>query len=327
MSPSRSPPVNRESRDMMDAKRRQHRFGHPIVVAVMCALLMTFGDIADASASSDRAASGPRILPVVTLKTGGEASYWWQTPSDPQWTAFDDTLRETLDREGVRTVDFSDPPRISQIYQRPDLSLQNAAALCSLLDVHRLLHGTVTVREFSPGPAHGTTLAVAWADLQFVDTGGRAPTVLQEVSIDRTATAPTVDVAIEKVQRRVGEAAGDIVGRITRGSDGRTGFSREEPMIGIWGARKAATLERLRRRMEQADEVGSVVRTWAAEGVVGFEVNPGQQDPARRVEYVARTILEERMPWVTLRRRDREISGMVSLEVTDENVESDSAAR
>lgn len=312
---------------MMDAKRRQHRVGQTIAVVVMCVLLMTFGDSADASESSDRAASGPRILPVVTLKTDDGASYWWQTPSDPQWTSFDETLRATLNREGVRTVDFSDPPRISRIYQRPDLSLQNAAALCSLLDVHRLLHGTVTVRAFSPGPAHGTTLAVARAELQFVDTGGRAPTVLQEVSIDRTATAPTVDVAVEKVQQRVGVAAGDIVGRITRGSNRRAGFSREEPLVGIWGARKAATLERLRRKMEQADEVDAVARRWAAEGVVGFEVNPGQQDPARRIEYVARTILEDRMPWVTLRRRDREISGMVSLEVTDETIKSDSATQ
>lgn len=309
----------------VESKRRQHIIGRTMAVVVTSALLVMFGHNAESTESSDGAASGPRILPVVTLKTGAEASYWWQTPSDPQWTPFDDRLRKTLEREGVRTVDFTDTPRISQIYQRPDLSLQNAAALCSLLDVRRLLHGTVTVREFSPGPAHGTALAVARADLQFVDTGGRAPTVLQEVAIDRTATAPSMDVAIENVQRRVGEAAGEIVGRITRGSDGRTGFSREEPMIGVWGARKAATLERLQRKMQKADEVDTVVRRWAAEGVVGFEVNPGQQDPARRIEYVARTILEDRISWVTLRRREREISGMVSLEVTDEKIESDAA--
>jgi hypothetical protein len=303
-------------------------------VALAVGLLGSARLHAQSSEPSDQATgqqvqTGPRILPVVTLQDASDESesYWWRTPQEPAWTPFDVALRRQLAQSGVRTIDFSEPPRISRIYQRPNLSLQNAAALCSLLDVTRLLHGRVSVQRHVPGPSHGMTLAQATAELRLVDTGARAPTVLQEVTIERVATAPTIDTAVKRVQQQVAKAASSVVARISSRSGGRMAIDRTEPLIGVWGARRAMSLQTLKSLMLEADGVNTVELRWAAEGVVGFEINPKSKDSTNTISYVARYILKQKIDALSVRRREQEVSGLVSLEVTDERGANGSKSR
>ncbi|MFB6264932.1 MAG: hypothetical protein ABEL76_15115, partial [Bradymonadaceae bacterium] len=69
--------------------------------------------------------------------------FWWKSAAGPAWTETDRALQRHLRRRGLRTSAPDDETRISRIYRHPNLSVDNATALASVLRERRVLVGEV----------------------------------------------------------------------------------------------------------------------------------------------------------------------------------------
>jgi hypothetical protein len=244
--------------------------------------------------------------------------YWWSNPTQPAWTETDTALRDALEQAGVRVLRPADDVRISSIYRRPDLSVDNAAALASIVGANRVLTGRITIDRTRDAPVWGMKAVGVRADLKLIDTSGSEAAVLRQFQFERDffrgeARTPLVDRAREAVASTTAE----LLNRTLVASSGPIGpIDPKEPGIALYGLTKASALETLRDRLMEAEFVDDVGVAWATDGVVVLEINPAARDGDALVRRAGRLLESTDIRGLRLRRRDSGPGGTIAWNVT-----------
>src|SRR5690606_94621 len=124
--------------------------------------------------SASASASGGILLAVTETAPDGTQSYWWTSPESPAWSAFDDSLRTTLNELGLAVIDpqtMANPPKVSRVvYGDAPLSTTNALNLGSLFGASRVISGEVQVEDTAPSPVFGEAGARVTVSLHIYST-------------------------------------------------------------------------------------------------------------------------------------------------------------
>jgi hypothetical protein len=261
--------------------------------------------------SSDQKKRGSNLLMLVSQKVvsagddGSEIGYWWSNPTEPQWTGTDRSLISALDESGVSPMKPAGDVRISRIYRTPDLSVDNAAALASLLDARRAILGRVTYRRHQGRLLGGLDAVEARARLQLVDVASAEPSVIRDFEINRAYFGDQPDALLERAQQSVSQVAGRLLGRTVGAASGPIGITTGEPLLAFRNLQKGAAMEVIRSTLGQLDVVDSLRIRWASEGIVAFELNPAKRDESGSIDYATRSLLNHSFKHLRLSRRDR----------------------
>lgn len=282
------------------------------VLAIAAAVAVTAGLSATAAAQS--AESGGRLLLLVneTVERPGEGGvttrYWWQDPADPQWTETDRILTSELREVPGQVVEPTGETRISKIYRRPELSLDNAASLASLLGARRVVVGNVRYEYSNATDLPGLRAVHVDATLQLVDAASAEPKVLRSFETSRSMFgAGDLEKLGERARKDVAGRAADLLGRVLTAASGRVGVESSEPVLAFHDLRRGAALDRIRTFVAELDEVDEFRVRWASEGLVAFVVNPGAEDSQEALEYVTKAVAEHQFDRMRVTRR--ELSG------------------
>lgn len=288
-----------------------------VALAVMTLALGAF--VAEA-----QAAGGQAVLTLVTehveqdADTGSATRYWWSNPTEPAWTQTDTALRKAFDDAGVRTLRPADDVRISSIYRRPDLSVDNAAALASIVGANRVLTGRITLDRSLASPLWGVEAVGVRADLKLLDTSGSEAAILREFEFERElyrgqGRIPLVD----KARRAVADTTAALLNRTLVASSGPIGpVDSGEPGLALHGLKRAAVLEMLRNRLVEAEFVDAVGIAWATDGVIVLEINPDSRDGDALVRRAGRLLESVDVRGLRMRRRDTSPAGALGWDVT-----------
>ncbi len=261
-----------------------------------------------------------------------EVGYWWANPAEPRWTATDRALEEALGETGVETMAPSGEVRISRIYRTPDLSLDNAASLASLLGARRVVVGEVVYRPASRGVLPGYEGMRVEGRLRVVDVASSEPSVLRTLDVERSVYAQARNSKQreddraslrERVERRFSSAVGRLLERTVAAAAGDVGLEDSEPLLAFRNLRYGRALELVREFLVELDTVSGTRVRWGSEGRIALEINPGARDAQKNVDYAARTLVAHDFDQMTIRRREeRGDSGSARLEFVVELAES-----
>jgi len=261
-------------------------------------------------ATAQSAGSGGKMLLLVreTVARPGEGGsttrYWWQNPSDPQWTETDRILKSKLQDVPGRIVEPMGETRISEIYRRPELSIDNAASFASLLGARRIIVGNVRYEYSNAGDLPGLRAVHVDATLQLVDAASARPEVLQSFETSRSIfAADDLEEIGERARESVAGRAAELLGRVLTAASSRVGVESSEPVLAFHDLERGAALDRIRTFVGQLEEVDQFRIRWASEGLVAFAVNPGAEDSEQVLEYVTKALAEHQFDQMRLTRR------------------------
>lgn len=274
--------------------------GFAAVVALMG--LMVTASTAMADQQGDVAVLLTEVVEPGVVDDDQQIGFWWSSAGEPRWTGSDEMVFEALQQAGVTprqpgTVD------ISRIYRRPDLSVDNAAQLGRLLGVDRVLVGEVVYSPVGPVPPLGHRGVQARADVTLVPSGNSDAVALDQFTVTRQVFEhPGEDGTIRVFEDRpgglidharevTGSALGEVMGQSFRRASGRVGVDSDQQLLALRDVQRAAHLETIREMLVGLDEVASVVKRWAAEGVIALEIEPADPRDDDAADY-ARRVLE-----------------------------------
>lgn len=307
---------------------RRSRFWPIVVVGLVLAVAL----VPEArAASGDGSGGGGDLLFLVTEKTERgdrdrpEVGYWWSNPGEPQWTGTDRALREALGEADIDSLEPGGDVRISRIYRTPDLSLDNAASLASILDARRIVVGEVVYRpvdgEVLPGH-HGMQVD---GELRVVDVASSEPSVIRTLNVERSVFAAAdgqgsgADGASglrEQAERRFASAVSGLLERTVAAAAGEIGVDAAEPLIAFRDLRYGRALKIVREFLANLDTVSATRIRWGAEGRIALELNPGTRDARKDVDYAARTLVEHNFEQMSIGRPQQGGSRDGRLELT-----------
>jgi hypothetical protein len=224
------------------------------------------------------AAADAQILPLITERSGGSSSFWWEEPADPAFSDFEQALLREAAGLIIDVSTLSDPPGVSRIYRVPDLSATNARNLGGLFEANQVLVGDLVVGESEM--AAGGFFWVAEAEISY-----RLLSVDVEVThaesrrifLGRgTDAAAARDAAVS----HAAEYLAEVVSRLQSRLDPTAEADATSPTLLLIGLERAATLVALKGELRRHGEIVTDVReVWASEGVIALEVElaPGKQ--------------------------------------------------
>lgn len=231
------------------------------------------------------------LVLVTEVDAAGEPTFWWSS-STPAWTATDAQLRGALEREGAGFATPGTTANLSKIYRRPDPTDANALAMASVLGHDRVLVGTATVTRSALAPLGSVGVSVR-LDVRLLTAGNGAPEVLNRFDLTRVSWALTQDEADEAARAEAAAAlARALTGAISR-SVGPVGIASTELRLGVRDAGTTGHLDAVRRALLGYAGVTDVGVSWASEGIVVLEVNPGVSDPSASVKQYASLLSRE----------------------------------
>ena len=287
------------------------KVGRWITVAALVCLLSPAAVHGQEEGAGSEKRRGSHLLMLVSQQVASadsgasEIGYWWSNPTEPQWTGTDRSLLSALEESGVSPMKPAGDVRISRIYRTPDLSVDNAAALASLLDARRAILGRVTYRRHSGRLLGGLHGVEARATLQLVDVASAEPSVIRKIEISRSYFGEDPEGLLERSQQSVATVAGRLLGRTIGSASGPIGIATSEPLLAFRNLQKGAAMEVIRSTLGQLDVVESLRIRWASEGIVAFELNPAKRDESGSIDYATRSLLNHSFKHLRLSRRDR----------------------
>lgn len=262
------------------------------------------------AASGKGSGGGGDLLFLVTEKTERagadrpEADYWWSNPSEPQWTGTDRALQESLAEADIETLEPAGNVRISRIYRTPDLSLDNAASLASILDARRIVVGEVVYRPIDGEVLPDSRGMQVDGELRVVDVASSDPTVIRTLDVERSVFA-SADAGEgkgagaagpgglrERAERRFASAVSGLLERTVAAAAGAIGVDSSERLLAFRDLRYGRALKLVREFLGDLDTVSATRVRWGAEGRIALELNPGTRDARKEVDYAARTLVE-----------------------------------
>ena len=272
------------------------------------------------------------LLMLVTEKVVGpegseEVGYWWSNPTSPEWTGTDEALEEALAKTNARALTPSDDVRISSIYQTPDLSLDNASALSSIVGARRTVVGTVRYERRPVERLAGLGRVDVDGTLQLVDVTSSEPSVVRTIEVERTLFESRAegdadgegeaDALLERARGRFASVAGALLGRTVAASSGPVGLETRERLLGFHDLKHGRALELLEQFLAELDVVEATRVRWASEGMVAVELNPGGHDDPETVDYATRALASHSFERMSIRRRERaeKTDGLVEFDV------------
>lgn len=233
------------------------------------------------------------------LETQPGPRAWWVNGEEPAWTESDTLLFDQLLSQGVAVL-RPESIHISRIYRRPLLPLANAAQLGGLLGATRVLVGTITYAPLEPMPPLRRAGIAVTAEVELAGTGGTDGVSMQRFTVSRKVYGEETETLMLEALQEGTRALGDVMGRSLRRARGKIGVETAVPLLALRNLQTAETLERLRGRMLELDEIDSVEIRWASEGVVALEINEEGASSLDLIEYVASVIENHRFEnfWV-----------------------------
>lgn len=275
---------------------------------------------ADAQEGGPERAGRTSLLTLVTEKVQrpddkkATTHYWWSNPTKPQWTGTDRALKEALESTSARALTPPGDIRISRIYRTPDLSIDNAAALASILGARRIVFGEVVYRPTPSKVLSGKTRVQVDGAVQIVDVSSSEPSVLRTVKVhrslyvdrDREEGGDGPNSALDQARKGFAAVAGRLIGRSVAASSGPVGIDSAEHLLAFRDLERGRALDLVGSFLSELKRVEATRVRWASEGVVTLEVNPGQQDPWETVDYAARALASHKFDRMTLKRRSGE---------------------
>lgn len=284
-----------------------------LVVAILCAVPAEVR----AQDPPDAGGASAQILPLVTekvVRAGEEAKpqvqFWWQNATEPNWTGTDRALRDALLSSSARLMQPSGDVRVSRIYRRPELSIDNAAALASVLDARRILVGEVTYTVRGGSVLPRSKSIGADATLQLVDVASSEPTVIQTIRFERTLYGDSpAEKLLEQARKEVGKGAGALLDRTVAAASGPVGIDSEEGYLVFHDVAHGEALERIRSFLADLDVVEKIRVRWASEGLVALEVDPRGEKETDAVAYAGRTLVNHKFDQMTVQRRQKSLGG------------------
>lgn len=254
-----------------------------------------------AMAISPLAAADDGLLVLVTEETaddtGVEQSYWWASGATPAWSPTDVALRDALRGSGAGFSEPGDISTLSKIYRRPTPTDVNATAMATVFGRTKVLVGTVRYRATALRPLGlvGWTAEVA---VRLVDKGSSGAQVLRSVTLDRSRWAGSDDEARTALRADVATAIAAAVSGGLRRNTAPVGLDAQELMIGIVAPSSRAAIDGVRQKLQSLAGVTGVQESWAAEGIVVMEINPGTVDARESIQqYVALLTTEGAGRW------------------------------
>lgn len=230
--------------------------------------------------------------------------FWWSNPTSPQWSDTDRTFVAALKERGVQPMEPGGDARISRIYRRPSLSVDNAAALASILGAGRVVVGRVHYRVSDRQPTWGLVGVRAEVDLQLVDAAASEPTALRTFDPVRTIYGSGSKQALKAAREAVATTTARLLSRTLVAEAGPVGPANlQMPTIRLQGVGHGRALERIQRVVAGADEVDGVRVAWASEGLIALAIDPAGKPDRRVVDFAARVLANHQFRGMTIRKR------------------------
>ena len=237
--------------------------------------------------------------------------YWWSNPEDPQWTETDAALERALRETDAAAMTPPNDVRISRIYRTPDLSLDNAASLASLLGARRIVLGEVSYEPTTTSLLPDHVGLKVKGTLQVVDVTSSEPSVIRTLEIERSvfgrartkeASGEQAHPLAERARQRFSTVVGGLLDRTVVAASGEIGVASEEPLLSFRDLRRGRALELVREFLGGLDTVEATRVRWASEGRIAVEINPDKRDELDSVRYAARTLVNHKFERMRVRR-------------------------
>ncbi len=261
---------------------------------VVLALFGGWGTTSVRAQSFDEADPVLFLITERLVSTEGETeqtSFWWSNPAEPAWTGTDRQLMDALETHRIAFLRPGDETRISRIYQRPQLSTNNAAALGSVLGARRIVLGDVTYQRTSPLAPTGLRGVVAEASLKLIDVTASSPEVLRTYRFERSiyveASRGDGGESLERARRRLMPPVAELLAQTLSIVSGEVGIEDNELLLKFHGLERMAALKAIRRTVEALDPIEQTAVRWAAEGVIALELNPDRSADTQLVRRAA----------------------------------------
>lgn len=253
-----------------------------------------------------------------------ETRYWWSNPKNPQWTATDRALKQALADTDAAAMTPPGDVRVSRIYRTPDLSLDNAASLASILGARRIVLGEVTYQPTTAGILPGYDGLRVEGKLQVVDVTTSEPSVIRSLEVRRSVFAPgdgsgnSVDKEgasddrrpiARRARRRFAGVVGTLLDRTVVAASGEVGVETEEPLLALHDLKRGGALRAVREFLAGLDTVDDTRVRWASEGRIAVEINPSKADDVDAVRYAARTLTKHDFDRLSVRRMKKAETG------------------
>lgn len=287
-----------------------------LLVAATTLVLIATGGGAAGQETGYEEGSGTEVLPLITERVEGagasepKVGYWWSNATEPKWTGTDRALEDGLRKTRGRMMRPGGDVRISRIYRTPELSVDNAVALASVVGARRIVVGEVRYHLEESGLLPALDGVRAEADLQILDAASSEPTVVQSFEFERSVYDSDGDgEVLETARSTVGEGVGRLIGRALSSTSGPVGVGGEEPLLVLHDVERGEALNRIRSFIEQLDAIDESRVRWASEGLVALEMNPGEIDDPEAIRYAARALVNHDFDRMTVSDRHGRLAG------------------
>ncbi|MEL6181043.1 MAG: hypothetical protein AAFS10_18945, partial [Myxococcota bacterium] len=228
--------------------------------------------------------------------TDGDAtpSFWWSAGRSASLSPPERALLEPARSQGLAVLDpgaVANPPPISRIYRRPDLTPANAINLAGLYGASAVVLGRVVRRPHGAADAVGLAGHEVEVALRVLSVQSRRE--LGRFAVTRHAFAPEEDAARREALAAAMAEAGMWVAAQGSQMAGSTAVGlddRDEPYMvvsGLWTMEALATLQK-----RIAQQAGSVRLAWLAPGRVGLDIAPEQKQSRSDLEALTQTLID-----------------------------------
>ena len=238
------------------------------------------------------------LLPLVTVRdaSDGDAvlAFWWSAPGGAL-SEVERALTAAAERAGVAVIDparAADPPRISRLYRRPELTASNATNLGGLFGASAVVVGEVELRGWDGAAEVGLSGCEVRVAVSLFAVDSRRE--VARVALTRRAFEEDPRVAREAALKRALTDAGDLLA--ARVGESRASAAvglddRGEPYMVVTGLWTMDALTALQRKV--AERAGSVAVAWVAPGLVGLDVDPGRAQSSADIDAIARALVSD----------------------------------
>lgn len=291
-------------------------FRHWLSAVATTLVLVAMGGDAVGQDSGFGEGGGKEVLPLITETVEREedsdpkVGYWWRNATEPKWTETDRALEDGLRKSSGRMMRPGGDVRISRIYRTPELSVDNAVALGSVVGARRIVVGEVRYHLEKSALLPALNGVRAEAELQILDAASSEPTVIQSFDFERSVYDSDGDGdVLETARSTVGEGVGRLIGRSLSSASGPVGVGGEEPLLVLHDVERGEALSRIRSFVGQLDAVEQSRVRWASEGLVALEINPGETDDSEAIRYAARALVNHDFDRMTVSDRHKTLAG------------------
>ena len=256
-------------------------FVHPVFLLIILMIIpaLSFGD-------------EHSLLLLIDVEEKKSATYWWAN-RDKELTQMDRKLMVLLNDNGFRVTDPSGPntPKLSKVYHRKNLTLNNSLNIATLFGAEMVLRGTLVFSEQKENDRLWPQIMRIDAEFQGVLLDSNNGVELLELRFRRSSFGQNNKTLIKNLERELSNDLGQMISQGTTLITNDTGIVEKGPYLMLSGIQ---TMDSVNEFFSTLENSGFNVKlNWFSDGLIGLKIDPGHDSGELWVHESANILLSE----------------------------------